>query len=655
MARMILLVFVLALTQDWASATSDDAYAHVPTETLTNQWREADGPERESIEAELIRRQGEATGTLILRLQDGTPDEKLMACAMIDASDRAAIQALLDATDDGDRAVRIAAWLALGRSGSSTVVGKLRGTIAEALPIGELNAALAALGMLGDRRDLDLLRCYLGHEAVTVRVNAAAAMALLGSAEGEATLLAATHSDSPQAQREATYALGLLNSPLAERQLMDIVQTPDARWRTEAEIALETRHLRFARSEQEKSARLEALAESGNDGVAAWAREMLGGRLAAAKHATSVHGGGVGGNPDRSVTANAFAVVNSPGFTAAQREEVTKGTVDEDLGARPINHFYNPITGRNTMPFHTENALGRANRLWLKTLRTWNRGETAGANGAYVLLGRTMHLLQDMTSPAHVHDDPHVPVIDWDDFEVYGDTMYPEPSAIVPGLTPYVPAETVALPRGGVVPGRSVRGLMQAMAMFTYELTSFQGELLASSDPQPDSELTRMFPDGRVYYQEGGLLGGGYWYIDEVGRYGRVGNNAWWPCAGDHVADFSGPEGVRHIVGRFYIENAGGDHGDLTPAVFERPLTHLDSAEGMTFLDIYAGELYPESVRYCATLLQMFESATSESIAGGMACAASRPRKQPLKAAAGDLLLWAGIVAGIGLFRKCRR
>lgn len=654
MARIIPLVYAIVFSQGWAAASPDDAYAQLSSESLARQWNEAAPPQRERIEAELAGRGAEATEALVRRLRDGVAEERVLACATLDAGNLAAVRTLVAAADDGEREVRIAALMALGRSSSPSALERVRTKLAENLPAGELNAALAALGRLGQACDLDMLRTYLAHEEVTVRVNAAAAMALLGSAEGEAVLLAATGSASPQAQREATYALGLLDTPTAARRLEEIVASPDARWRTEAEIALECRTLRAMRSEHEASLRLTALAESANDGVAAWARESLEGRLPEAKHATSVHGGGVGGHVDRSLTANAFAVVNSPGFTAAQRQEVTRGTVDEDLGARPINHFYNPITGRNTMPFHTENALGRANRLWFKTLRAWHRGETAGANGAYVLLGRTMHLLQDMTSPAHVHDDPHVPVIDWDDFEVYGETRYPEPSAVVPNVTPYAPADTVALPRGGVVPGRSVRGLMQAMAMFTYELTSFEGELVAAPGPQPESELTRMFPDGRLYYQEGGLLGGGYWYIDDVGRYGRVGNNAWWPCAGDHVVDFAGPDGARRIAGRFYLENAGGDHGDLTPSVFERPLKHLASAEGMALLDIYAGELYPESVSYCATLLQIFEASTSAPVGGGMACASAGTRGQSLQAAGGDFLLWAGIVVGLGLLRRHR-
>jgi hypothetical protein len=46
----------------------------------------------------------------------------------------------------------------------------------------------------------------------------------------------------------------------------------------------------------------------------------------------------------------------------------------------------------------------RAGTLWQRAIDTWKAGNHAGA---YRILGHVMHLLGDMTSPAHAHMDPH--------------------------------------------------------------------------------------------------------------------------------------------------------------------------------------------------------------------------------------------------------
>jgi HEAT repeat protein len=82
------------------------------------------------------------------------------------------------------------------------------------------------------------LQAYLEDPDESVRVNAAAALAMLGSDAGEAVLLAATESGDPQARREATYALGYLDSLASVQRLWAIASDPRAggarkrRWRS---------------------------------------------------------------------------------------------------------------------------------------------------------------------------------------------------------------------------------------------------------------------------------------------------------------------------------------------------------------------------------------------------------------------------------------
>jgi len=70
---------------------------------------------------------------------------------------------------------------------------------------------------------------------------------------------------------------------------------------------------------------------------------------------------------------------------------------------------------------HTS-AADRARSLYQLALDDYRAGNY---KAAFRVLGRVLHLVQDMTSPAHVHDDPHAEVIsgcggDADDFERWG-------------------------------------------------------------------------------------------------------------------------------------------------------------------------------------------------------------------------------------------
>jgi PKD domain len=74
-------------------------------------------------------------------------------------------------------------------------------------------------------------------------------------------------------------------------------------------------------------------------------------------------------------------------------------------------------------PTHT-NAANRARMLFNLAADDYRAGQY---KSSFRILGRVMHLLEDMTSPAHVHDDPHgeLPQLndcggDTDDFEVFG-------------------------------------------------------------------------------------------------------------------------------------------------------------------------------------------------------------------------------------------
>src|SRR5262245_34480502 len=110
-------------------------------------------------------------------------------------------------------------------------------------------------------------------------------------------------------------------------------------------------------------------------------------------------------------------------FNSDFRRDVRQGSIDEDATPKFENHFYNPITG-GKFSDNAQSAPQRAADLWFQSVtnfRAPGRRLAAGDN-----LGAVMHLLQDMTSPAHVHLDNHAKVFlghcegDADDFEMWG-------------------------------------------------------------------------------------------------------------------------------------------------------------------------------------------------------------------------------------------
>ncbi len=127
-------------------------------------------------------------------------------------------------------------------------------------------------------------------------------------------------------------------------------------------------------------------------------------------------------------------------ITAEEKEWIIQGSVEEDTPPRWLNHFYDPIsgqgwTGENTgelpssfvLEFSdlflapadpvsavhwvndelTQLEYGRYGGDW-----TWKRGLRYFADGdkkdAYIALGHTLHLLEDMAVPEHTRNDTHV-------------------------------------------------------------------------------------------------------------------------------------------------------------------------------------------------------------------------------------------------------
>ncbi|KKQ27910.1 MAG: Mucin-2 [Candidatus Magasanikbacteria bacterium GW2011_GWC2_37_14] len=114
-------------------------------------------------------------------------------------------------------------------------------------------------------------------------------------------------------------------------------------------------------------------------------------------------------------------------ITVQQTIWLREGAMDEDTPTRWLNHFYDPVYNRGI--WFTDQQLSA--KAWYDSSFTqkmfalgdfsWSRALNDYVNNdqkmAFIGLGHTLHLLADMTVPAHTRDDIHV--IPGDSYEQY--------------------------------------------------------------------------------------------------------------------------------------------------------------------------------------------------------------------------------------------
>jgi PKD repeat protein len=237
--------------------------------------------------------------------------------------------------------------------------------------------------------------------------------------------------------------------------------------------------------------------------------------------------------------------------------------------------------------------------LWGRAIDQYNRGNFQGRNGAFHLLGRCIHLVQDMTSPAHVHNDEHG---DGDDFEGWGGRFG--------RLGPNDNFEELTTLIGQPPVNISPQQYLHDTAMLTYSKTTYPGNIFEHPEiAQPESQLKSMFPT--LHFVGGGVFDDNQWVIDNVGTYGNEtieGSWEWWASLDDYEVDDSGPldswdwDTIR-VRGNFYIENSAGDDNQLVPATWD------GEPNDRTLMEIYGEELYPIAVSRSAGLLKLFKDA----------------------------------------------
>ena len=137
--------------------------------------------------------------------------------------------------------------------------------------------------------------------------------------------------------------------------------------------------------------------------------------------------------------AELYNKVYQPNLTNSQIQQLVQGSSDEDTAPRWINHFYDPITGKEWLGQRLGNLpeeqvrqiskivfgkdpvsalnwahnqelqvadyrLYQGNRAFESAVLFYSGGDK---NNAYYNLGHILHLIEDMTVPAHTRQDSH--------------------------------------------------------------------------------------------------------------------------------------------------------------------------------------------------------------------------------------------------------
>lgn len=250
-------------------------YRNAHPRALIQAWKTAPSGERGALAAAMVARRAQVLPVLRDTVRSGDQTEKLLACGMIaELRDRDGVEPLLAATADPDVKVRRRAATALRILADRRAAARLRELTRTETDLGVLKTTLAALGRLGDKRDIRVIEPFLSHAAYGVVVVAAGSLAMLGDERGLDTVIQATNAADPGVQKSATYALGLFSAAAAGERLQAILRDPQGAWKGYALIALGERRL-AAQAPSARAATLESLARGRSRTLAEWAVDRL--------------------------------------------------------------------------------------------------------------------------------------------------------------------------------------------------------------------------------------------------------------------------------------------------------------------------------------------------------------------------------------------
>jgi hypothetical protein len=342
-------------------------------------------------------------------------------------------------------------------------------------------------------------------------------------------------------------------------------------------------------------------------------------------------------------------------FPESGRVTIRRGSIDEDVCPNYLSHFYDPKTRANSTPdisvcvrppgFIQQTAPARASGFWAGAVADYQAGRLSSA---YTNLGHVFHLLQDMTSPAHVHNDVHIQAggtgcQDGDDFENWGwsdcasfkfariyDYIHDQTNAstwqLLPrlsdGLRTIFKNQPQGVPPGTEISTNTGYSFVHHLANKVYDFTTFPVTLRDTFNPDDSGagELAAMFPSLEETTAPAAWWIANLGYSQGVCNYGAQPGfyESWWlmPGCNQRYESF----GTVYVVdGMAYLENTGGGNGTtpeipetLIPRRYNQPWftarygSISNTAPAKSMLRIYGDVLYPAAVAYGAGLLQAF-------------------------------------------------
>lgn len=248
---------------------SDDLQRMAPTQLLSVFETTKSPPLRELLVTELIKKRNEAVPILREVALKGTEQQQLLGLKLLgEMKDEKAAEIAISCLEDHNVKVQRRACTVLMNLKSSAGYKPLVRRLKQSTDTGVIKSAIAALGAIGNREAMSLLRPLLKHQNDSVRVNIAIALAQLGSQEGLEVVLTGLKSLDLQAQREATFGLGYFSGSKAREAASIIINDPTAMWKGEGHIALSRIQLQ---QEQRKLSFLKQLLTHSYMDVRQWA------------------------------------------------------------------------------------------------------------------------------------------------------------------------------------------------------------------------------------------------------------------------------------------------------------------------------------------------------------------------------------------------
>jgi len=273
---------------------------------------------------------------------------------------------------------------------------------------------------------------------------------------------------------------------------------------------------------------------------------------------------------------------DGPYITAfnASMSDIVIGAVTEDgTGGMSViqvlNHFYHARSGAGLL------GANDSSRVRSQTIFEFGAGlqdyTDMSRERSWIYLGRFLHHVEDMSSPAHVHNDPHIPS-SADEKDDYEGRYVPYELWVNTALRPVLNTATTIHTvdeADDIWPTPVAQGQQPpegSLAGYIYNRSSYAGTLQfpTFTDPTqlPAGEFAEMFPDDPtdanndgLHYDDGGMLGFAFWQIDGVGAYhykNVYGNDddTWWDEFASDAEVSGDPDGVEAF---YYIENLNTD------------------------------------------------------------------------------------------------